>query len=303
MTTDEKTLADLVDFARHEIVSADVEPWALMIRGLLDRGRVDDEGALWLVKLYNAYDTLDSMWSVFKRWPTPTDWLLAPDGAEAGRYFCGRERRNLRGGKVLIHLESYASRVVGRPQRAWLEEGLPSDDAFVNFRAFVPHVRQIWGVGRQTAFEWAEFCAKVADMPIETPDALLWEATGPRKAIERLYGNDDPDVEWLNTHAADAKARIEAAGVQVSWWDFETIICDFNVMRNGRYYPGKHIAMIREEIDGLPDAEDRDLLNEIIEDVLPEAWQDLRTGVDPDLNVAYRDTGLIHLPPTVKDDQ
>lgn len=296
-----KALDDLVQFARWEVFGADVEPWAEVIKGIHAAGRVDDEGALWLVKLYNAYDSLHSMWSVYKRWPSPREWLLAPDSAEAAAFYCGRERRSLRGGGVLIHLESYASRTIGGTQRAWLESGLVGDDPFDNFRAFQPYLRQVWGVGRQTAFEWSEFCAKVNGIPLETPDALLWESTGPRRALQRLYGNPDPDLEWLNARAAEAKSLIEQGGVPISWWDFETVICDFNVMRDGRYYPGKHIAMVREEIDTLEDEEDRDLLNGIIEQVIPEGWQDLRGGVDKELNKAYRDTGLLTLPPTVKE--
>jgi hypothetical protein len=85
------------------------------------------------------------------------------------------------------------------------------------------------------------------------------------------------------------------AGADLSWWDFETVICDFNVMRKGRYYPGKHLAMISEEIDGMAEP-GRSVVRAAYDAVIPDPWRDIPPGPDKELGSAYRETGTIHTP-------
>lgn len=297
-SVDEARLADLVTFARIEVDAHDLEPWAELLAVLRAEGRVDDEGARWLVKLYNAYDDLGSAWSCFQRWASPHAWAVAPDAADAAGYPCTQERRNLRGGKVLIHLDSYVAHLAGDDQGVWIARALEGDRPETNFRRLLWHLRSVWGTGRQSAFEWAEFLAKVTGLPVTAPDAELWESTGPRASIERLYGPANaygswrgaPSLGWLNHHAGLCREHLAAEGVMLSWEDFETVICDFNVMRDGRYYPGRHLAALREEVDGsvvLLDAWDR---------FVPERWRGIAPGIDRELMARYRDTGTIVTP-------
>ena len=71
------------------------------------------------------------------------------------------------------------------------------------------------------------------------------------------------------------------------------MICDFNVMRDGRYYPGRHLAALREEIDDLPRVDDRWQLNESWERIVPSAWRSIAPGIDKAKLTVYRDTGKI----------
>lgn len=298
MRPDRGTLADLTAFARLELEAGDVEPWAAVI-GALHAGvpafALDVEQALWLVKLYNAYDDLGSAWTAMQQWPSAGLWHRGHGKDAAATLWCGRERRNLRGGLVVKHLDSYTAALNGRPQLEWLREACATADRFANFGALMPYLRRVWGTGRLSAFEWAEFTAKVAGLPVETTDACLWESSGPRQALERLYGNDDPDRAWLDAAAHECKAALAADGVDLTWWDFETVICDFNVMRKGRYYPGQHIAMIREEIESQPEPA-RGHLRHALTAVIPEPWCRVAPGVDKQLAAAYRDTGTIRTP-------
>jgi hypothetical protein len=292
-------LADLVTFARYEVAAADIEPWAAVLAELRPVAGWDDERLLWAVKLYNAFDDLGSAMAVMADCGGPAAWPRA-DRAAAARLPCSGERRNLRGGKVLHHLDSYVSLLAGQRQRAWLREAVPqSADPADGFLMLMPYLRRVWGVGRLTAFEWAEFTAKVIGLPIETPHAFLWESSGPRESLERLYGNDNPTVDWLNAAAVQCRAMLADNGVPLSWWDFETVICDFNVMRKGRYYPGKHLAMIREEIEGVADATTRHALREAFRAAVPVPWCDVPPGVDKQLSQAYRETGVIRTPPLI----
>lgn len=292
VTPDHEHLADLVTFARLEIESADVEPWAMIMRALRQRDVVDDEGAAWLVKCYNAYDSFHSAWSVFRRWPSPYAWAAASDRADAANYECTQERRNLRGGRVLRHLDDYVTHLAGQNPIIWASQGIVGDDPNRDFARLTTWLRQVWGVGRQTAFEWAEFLAKVCGLPVDAGDAQLWESEGPRRSLQRLYGNPKPSPRWLDERAHECKAMLAAAGVELAWWDFETIICDFNVMRDGRYYVGRHLAALRGEIDECPE-EDRDLLLDVFRTMLPEGWRDIAPNIDPDKKPIYRDTGKI----------
>lgn len=70
-------------------------------------------------------------------------------------------------------------------------------------------------------------------------------------------------------------------------------------MREGRYYPGRHLAAISDEILTLPDEEDRKLLQAAYNRFVPEEWQDMPPGgIDKGLLRVYRETGLILDHPT-----
>jgi hypothetical protein len=284
-------MADLVTFARYEVQSADIEPWAEVIAA----AGMDAETALWVVKLYNASDDLGTAFRIFDMAPLPRFWTQA-DRDLVARLPLSGERRNLRGGKILRHLDSYVAALDGQPQTTWVREAVPpGTDRFAAFLALMPYLRRVWGTGRLSAFEWAEFIHKVAGLELETVDACLWESSGPRESLQLIYGAPRPGQAELDRMARRTKDTLDDAGVPLSWWDFETVICDFNVMRKGRYYPGKHLAMLREEIEGLPERH-RAWLGRAYRTVVPAPWCDIPAGVDKELCRAYRETGQVLTP-------
>jgi len=288
---DRRALADLAAFARIEVDSRDVEPWADLLGWLRTSGALDAETVAWLVKLYNAYDDLGSAWQVYARWRSPMEWAAALDADEAAKYPCTQERRNLRGGRVLRHLGDYTARLAGDRQLAWLRRPLAGEPQ-ADFVRLTAHLRSVWGVGRQTAFEWAEFCRKCLAVQVEAPDAQLWESEGPRRSLQRLYGNDNPTPGWLELVADICRAVLAERGVPLIWEDFETIVCDYNVARDGRYYPGKHLAALRAEIASVPE-HDRPLLEEAWHAVVPSPWCDISPGIDKAKLRVYRDSGVL----------
>lgn len=292
MTVEVEVLDDLVVFARAMLDSGDLEPWAAILRDLRDVGALDEEGAYWSVKLYNAFDSLGSAMGARRRWPSPEAWAEADDRATVIEFPCTQERRGLRGGKVGRHLDDYVGYLAGMRQAEWISTAIVGDDPLVDFMRLEPHLRAVWGVGRQTAFEWAEFLAKVCDVPVSAPDARLWESEGPRRALQRLYGNPSPTAQWLNERAEECRAHLAEHDVVLPWEDFETVICDFNVMRDGRYYVGRHLAALREEIDEAPEDE-RPMLVAAWERIVPEPWREIRPGIDRALLKVYRDSGRV----------
>lgn len=285
---------DLLTFAVIEVRMHDIEPWAEMLHALHVTGKISREEALWLVKLYNAYDSLGSAWAMFRRWPTIEDWRRDPDYFIAADFPCTQERRNLRGGKVLQHLASYAEAIWAGDgsHHGWLKMGL-TGNMHRDFANLTERMRRVWGVGRQTAFEWAEFAQKVVALPVDAADAQLWESSGPRKSIERIYGLENPTPTLLEHFATDLRRRLTTDGCYLSVVDFETVICDFNVMRDGRYYPGRHLAALREEIAEQPRLLDQRVLLDAFNSFVPTQWQGIEPGIKKALLPVYKHTGKI----------
>jgi hypothetical protein len=295
--TDQRTLSDLAKFARLELAAHDIEPWADVLRYLTGRA-YGSEQAAWLVKLYNATDDLASAYSLYSIWPGPASWEASGEGGTgaAALVKCGTERRNLRGGKIRQHLNSYIAALDGQPQLRWLVEAFPGGfDSGAAFDALMSYMRRsVWGTGRLAAFEWAEFSGKVLRLPVLAAHGCLWESSGPRESLERIYngGAPAPSQQWLDDRAWDCLVYLADNGAPLDWWDLETVICDFNVMRKGRYYPGKHLAMIREEIDQTAEPHRTDLLY-AFNKIVPEPWRQIMPGASKELGQHYARSGKI----------
>jgi hypothetical protein len=263
---------------------------------------LDPEQALWAASLYNSTDDLASTFTILSAAPDPAAWAAAgPDTrALAASVALSGERRNLRGGRITTRLDSYAAALDGRTQHAWIADVTADPDPFANFAAVMPRLRQVWGVGRLSAFEWAEFLHKVGGYPIQTPNGALWESSGPRESLQRLWNGGAParSTRQLDEWARETRGLLAHQGAPLTWWDFETVICDFNVMRKGRYYPGKHLAMIAAEIGTLPDPW-RPAATAAYRKAIPDGWRDIPPGADKALARTYRDTGRIPTPPEV----
>lgn len=292
---DWKALGDLARFARIELASRDLEPWADLLAELLRAGTLDRAGAAWALTLYNTYDDLGSAWSVLRRWPDPWRWAMASDRDDAADYPMTSERRNLRGGRVLRRLASTVAQLDGADLLGWLKAPLRFDDPGRDFDRLVGHLRQVWGVGRQAAFEWAEFCGKVLGWPVDAAHGWLWESEGPRRSLQALYPSPRTDAVWLDACAWHAMRLLDRRGVRVKVVDFETVVCDFHVMRAGRYYPGRHLAALREELHACSHRwpADRAALSAAWYAVVPAPWATITPGIDKRKLAVYRDTGRI----------
>ena len=294
MTVDRRVLADLVEFARIEQESHDLEPWAELINAL-DLPR---ERKLWVLWLYNAYDNFGSAWTAYAMFPTPQAWAAAPAHAQrlVADLAIERERRNLFGGRMLKRYQSYCDLLAGDSQVGWLSRAFqpPTGDWEKNWDQMLAHTRQVWGVGRQASFEWTEFLAKCDPWfgaVMDAGDACLWESSGPRKCLERIYNLTEPNRAHLEMHAKACRIHLKNEGVDLAWVDFETVICDFNVMRDGRYYPGRHLAALAEEVAGI------EVLEHAYRQIIPEPWRSgIQPGIDKELAKVYARTGRIVTP-------
>lgn len=299
MTTDHRALADLVEFARLEADTKDVAPWAVVLKYALDHLEMDRALVQWIVTLYNTFDDYGSAFAFAEKWPSLHAWAADPFNdlaADGATYPIRRERRNLHGGRVLKRLDSHAELVGDWSEELWMLEGAVGETAADRFDALCAYLRRVWGVGRQAAFEWAEFQGKVMGHDVMAGHAFLWESQGPRRSLQRIYGNAHPTAEWLDDKAEETQELLRSEGIELELWDFETIICDFNVMRDGRYYPGRHLALLRGEINTIKDRHHWDVMNEAWHAVIPHPWNTIADEVDKDLMGAYQLTGQIITP-------
>lgn len=291
MKPNKRLLDDFVTFAQIELESHDVEPWADLLYQLRESEQLPEEHVIWLTTLYNTYDSLASAWGVYERWNTPAQWANAHDKFDACShqlYPRMTERRNLHGEAVLKRHQTYVDLLKGGTQFAWLLEPLEFDDPGKDFAHLTTHMRQVWGVGRQAAFEWAEFAGKVFKLPVDAADGQLWESSGPRQSLEIMYGLTNPTPATLDFVAQECMDMLADEGLLVQWVDLETLVCDFKVMfHSGRYYPGQHLAALREEIAG----------NKVLEQcwwaAIPEPWCGIAPGIDQSKRGVYRSTGEV----------
>lgn len=291
MLGDAQLLDDLCEFARLEWTSGDLEPWATLIDGTSET--LDQEQILWLLKLYNATDSMGSAAQAFARWQGPYSWASAPDRKDIADLPIMLERRNLLGGRIVRSLDSYVENLAGMTQFAWVRQAVKAEDPHASWNRLMAMLRGVWGVGRLAAFEWTEFVAKCTPLPIEAPDACLWESSGPRESLEHIYGLTKPSPAELNAVATHARSIIRRqTDITLPWVDFETVICDFKVMRKGRYYPGRHLAALREEIDEAPSPLD-DMLLRVWYETVPDPWCHIAPGIEKSLLPLYRDSGFI----------
>lgn len=291
---------DLVTFAQAEQDAGDIAPWADLLRHMVMTGSLTVDESHWVATLYNTYDGFDSAFNALSRWPSPSHWQFDPyrtAAADHSTFKIYRERRNLHGGRVLKRLDSYVNLLSSRTEQEWLSSLVVPGDEHATFDAMVTEMRRVWGVGRQAAFEWAEFAGKCLGYPAFPKHAYLWESEGPRRSLETLYVNPffgkNPTTEWLDNAAYSTMSMLQANGVTLPIWDFETLVCDFLVMQRGRYYVGKHLAALREEINGARDARYREALEDAWSVVIPEPWSTIPAGVDRDRLKQYRSTGMI----------
>lgn len=283
-------LHDFVAFARAELAANDVEPWAEMFKVVYEEQLLPQEEAIWLTTLYNTYDRVDSSLGVYNRWPTPHHWAADPNREEARQFPCAQERRNLHGGKVNRRHQEYADALGDRSQLVWLAEPLEFDSLGDDFRRLSAHMRSIWGVGRQAAFEWAEFAGKCFSLPVDAADGQLYDSSGPRESIEALYNDGNKmTADELNAAADHLQGTLAHEGLDVPFVDLETLVCDFKVMRKGGYFVGRHITALKGEIAG------NELLEYAFAKVIPTDWASIPGGLDmePRLRGLYKSTGHI----------
>jgi hypothetical protein len=231
-------IADMARFGRRLIQSGDIDPAYPVLKHLYQARSLDLEQALWQTAVYVAFYHLPSALAFYREHPSPgriTD-------ADAP-FPCGIERRGLRGGKVVRHLNHLSNefRVFGIAQ--WITQGWGTDPR-QNFRVFTKQAMGLWNNGRWAAFKWAELLKKVHRLPLDAPDMCLEHCSGPREGLLMAYGlPETTTTQRLNEQAMLLRCDLaHNHNLHIAdWEELETLLCNWHSYRLGKYEIGHDI--------------------------------------------------------------
>ena len=244
-------LEDFIEFSQAQYDCLDYDPFHPMLVHL-GKGRTVEE-RLWLSMLYMAFYNIGSAWVVFKN----TD-VLGKLPAWAEYMPVGVQRRNLYGGLVIKHIESFCwlSKKYGSIL-SYLTKGFGGDEK-VNWTTLKQNVGEAWGNGRWSVYTTSELYQKANKLVVLPWDIMNDGSSGPRAGLIRLHGlTGEPTVELLDRLAdrlfAIARKRITTNIFYLpkNHYDYgmlESQLCDFNSMCKGLYYVGRDIDRDQERI-------------------------------------------------------
>jgi hypothetical protein len=250
----EDRLTDLATFGQLLTATQDHDPiYPLMRQVIADQG-LDAEQAAWLVYVYLTFYNTSSAWLAFTRFPDY--WALNERraGAELRQWEATHrralhiniERRGLRGGQwVPVWRETIP--IVGPSLWAWLSmsfDGTPTE----NYETLWVRMQTLSHVGRWAAFKWLDLLQHVLGAPVEAPDMRMAYCSGPRHALEELFGldahanrQDPPYIAYLDQLGAQVRDFLAARQLPLSWDLLETVLCNYHSLTRGRYYVGHDI--------------------------------------------------------------
>lgn len=245
---------DLARFARYQLATRDIDPVYPVLRALYGaHPEWSREMRLWHTLLYVAYYNLPSSYRAFQHVSTPENVHLIP--FDILRLPTGIERRGLRGGfHMQEHLYDLAQRwrASGHNLEAMLTQGFGTDPC-VNWERLQWTLRLIKYNGRWAAYKTGEILMKVHDFNVEPTDMGMAFSSGPRWGLAQFFGpmegNDPETIDHLNQEAEVLHNYLMSEyGMIIGIEELETVLCDFHSLSSGRYYVGKDIDEMQEQI-------------------------------------------------------
>jgi hypothetical protein len=240
-------LAEYREWHHQQVTTGDIDPVYPFLRAYnAVRGLGPEQRA----SLVLSYAAVYHIGSGLRAWEAAQHTL--PEMADYGvRPVTGTERRGHRSREALAnHLDSLAFATIAEGGWwRWLT-GASSWDAMIQ-RAQAVH-----GNARWAAYKTAELAQKVLGAPYTATDAGHKHSSGPRLALRLLGVNDPGDnspatISYLEAVTAElAEAIGEPDIAQV-----ETSLCDWRSHRQGRHPVGHDVAMLAEQLEGLPGVE------------------------------------------------
>lgn len=243
---DPKVFKDLALFGRYLVWTKDIDPIYPLAKAVFQLRGLTRAQQHWFLALYWAFYNVSSAWAAFREFPEPL-----VDEARQKDYraweseihpTCNLERRGLRGGKTHLMLIPLSVETEGDIER-WLTESWTTSRT-TNFELLWERLQLLPYIGRWCAFKAADTLMNVLDYTLEFPDMRMAYCSGPRQALEELYGLDgktrqDPAyIAQLDRLGVELKGQLAAAGLGVRVDELETILCNFHSMMHGRYYCG-----------------------------------------------------------------
>jgi hypothetical protein len=245
-------LKDFIYFSQRQYDSLDYDPFHPMLWKM--QSGMDKETALWHSTLFMAWYNIGSFHVVFNNCDVlkmPPDWTT--------KLPVGTQRRNLRGGRVLDHLEDFirqAKRAGGIEKLltygmhdGWIDKGQLNRWKWLTW-----NVNGVWGNGRWSTYTTSELYQKVNKLDVLPATIMNEGSSGPRTGLAFMHGIETPQgtkiVPELDILAqrfferVRPKIKTELPYLPKNHSDLgmvESQLCDFNSLRKGRYYIGRDI--------------------------------------------------------------
>lgn len=241
-------LEAFVAFSRLMLESHDIDPLYPVMRSLYKISELTEDAALQMTVTYLAFYNLPSALTAAQAWSEgkPTPWPMP----------IAVERRGHRDQtKLAKHFESLREVVQEYGGLTpWLK-GCLGPDPVENFRKLYDRTQWVYGNGRWAAFKWVELLKEVHGFPVEAPDMMLKESSGPLDGLRR-FAPRAVGMSELEDKAVELRQFLRQNRVPVSWEQLETLLCNWNSLCSGHYYVGHDIDELQHQIimaPGLPD--------------------------------------------------
>lgn len=206
---------------------------------------------LWMVGCYMGTYVVPSAEVIFREWPASRVWV---DPAGLANWLDGnwdgivlrRERRAVRTPvKLGRYLRSYSGWILDHRDDEWLRGGTDYDAAS-------KALSECYGVGRYIALKGLELMYLTGLTRARLGDLRARGGWSPRQALAFLQpeheafllGDDSAEnCARVEAIAATAKERLRSEyGVDLSWYEFQTFLCDWKQCYAGRrQYPGRSL--------------------------------------------------------------
>lgn len=211
---------NFVKFVKLQLETGDYDAHIPMLRHLCTVHQLPLHERAWLAILYMAYYSEGSMWVAFNRKGVREREQLPPINLPITQ-----QRRNLYGGRILKHFESWNGIERLGP---WL---LEADD----WPQLMEKVGSIWGNGRWATFTSSELILEVTQARIDATTYEIVNSSGPRKGLMDLgLEPSEPEADWL-------RFWLLKQGVEVTHTQLESLLCDWHGMCKGNFYAGRNI--------------------------------------------------------------
>lgn len=252
-----RTIRPFCAFAREHLYSEDIDPVYPVLKWI--QRDMETEVALWSTFLYVSWYNLSSGLEVFTAWPEKNEGIL--NWLKTERFPTGVERRNLRGGRVHGHIQSYFETLADYETQYdfWFED-IPHrraktlQERHENWLQVNENIRKLFGNGRWASYKMLEILERVNGFSslMEAPDMGHAHSSGPRKGLARFYGHVEGQtsdaIQLLDDMGLDLQHRVSRAlGHEVEIEHLETMLCDWNSLAKGKYVVGHDIDQMLEQ--------------------------------------------------------
>lgn len=295
-------------FARGMHAARDIDPLYPVLAHLFavvdEPGEAPDDAdkQVWAVLVYVAFYNLPSALTYLDE----TSWqpgALLP-AATARSLPTGIERRGLRGGVVIHHLEDLSRKAYAAGGFAsWLAPTMSIPPPLRWYEAR-QRLERVAFNGRWASYKTAEVLQKALRWPLEPPDMGMDGATGPLAGLRTLFPEPrtSPGGGYSRVDVAEAQGRalldhLQRAGVPVDIAEVETLLCDWHSLVEGRYYVGHDTALLWQNALAAPASIARRVHDAMGHSFPDAALEAAGAGVQADRKQHYARNRVVWLPP------